>query len=203
MTVRFGCVVEGHGDREAVPVLLRRIALCIDPAIDVQVEHPVRVPKSRLLKEGSLERAVEQAALGVGAAGAILVILDSDDDPPCTLGPELLARAKAARADMPVGVVLPRREFEAWFLAAARSLRGHRGLPEDLEPPQDPESIRGAKEWLSHRMGRDGYSELLDQPALAAVFDMEAARGTGSFDKCYREIHRLLQELSARQSPTA
>ena len=200
MTVQFGCVVEGHGEREAVPVLLRRIVQCIDPAISVEVRHPVRFPKSRLLKAGNLERAVQQAALGLGGAAAILVLLDSDNDAPCILGPELLARAQAARADLPVGVVLPQREFEAWFLAAARSLRGHRGLPEDLDPPEEPELVPGAKEWLSRRMGRHGYSAPLDQPALAALFDMQQALRTGSLDKCYREVQRLLRELSIRQS---
>ena len=34
-----------------------------------------------------------------------------------------------------------------------------------------------------------------DQPALAALFDIEQARRADSFDKCYRDIVRLLDEL--------
>jgi hypothetical protein len=36
------------------------------------------------------------------------------------------------------------------------------------------------------------YSETGDQPALTAVFDMDLARNAESFDKCWREIVRLL-----------
>jgi hypothetical protein len=45
--------------------------------------------------------------------------------------------------------VLANKEFEAWFLAGASSLAGHHGFPADLAPPPEPESIRGAKEWLT------------------------------------------------------
>jgi len=121
-------------------------------------------------------------------------LADCEDHAPCKLGPTLLARAKAARGDIPVGVVLAYREFETWFLAAAESLRGRRGLPADLEPPDNPEAIRGAKEWLGKHMPRK-YSETLDQPALTDKFDLGAARRIDSFDKCYREVMRLLQLL--------
>src|ERR1035438_1367136 len=82
MAVRIGCVVEGHGECESVPILVRRIAGQFDPGLAVQIPHPVRVTKSKLLKAGELERAVELAAITVGGNGAILVILDSDDDCP-------------------------------------------------------------------------------------------------------------------------
>ena len=41
----------------------------------------------------------------------------------------------------------------------------------------------------------ESYSETTDQPALTALFDLEQARQVDSFDKCYREIVRLLDEL--------
>ncbi len=42
------------------------------------------------------------------------------------------------------------------------------------------------------------YAETTDQPALTAILDMQAAaRRADSFDKCYREIVRLLKELKA------
>ncbi|MBM3748508.1 MAG: DUF4276 family protein, partial [Acidobacteria bacterium] len=116
---------------------------------------------------------------------------------PKTLAPELLERAQKAASHLPVAVVLPKREFEAWFLAAAESLRGYRDLSADLEPPSDPEAVRGAKEWLQRHLppGRR-YSETLDQPALAAVFDLELARRrSSSFEKLCREITRLFVQL--------
>lgn len=38
-------------------------------------------------------------------------------------------------------------------------------------------------------------NETRDQPALTALFDIEQARQVDSFDKCYRDIVRLLSEL--------
>jgi len=56
--------------------------------------------------------------------------------------------------------------------------------------------IQGAKEWLSRQMvGAQSYRETLDQPALAARFDLEVARRADSFDKCFREIVRLLESV--------
>jgi hypothetical protein len=197
MEVRIACILEDHGEREAVAVIIRRVAAQLDPALAVYIPPPLRLPKSRLLKTGELERAVELSARRLAGQGAILLLLDSDDDCPAQLGPELFQRATVARSDIPLAVVIAKREFEAWFLAAAESLRGHRGLPHDLDPPADPEAIRGAKEWLGNRMqSGHRYVASLDQPALAARFDLETARRTDSFDKCYREIARLLSELN-------
>jgi hypothetical protein len=122
--------------------------------------------------------------------------LDCDDSCPADKGPELLKRAKKARGDLPISVVLAKREFEAWFLAAAESLRGQRGLTADLSAPMAPEGIRGAKEWLASQMSHGlSYSESSDQSALTAVFDLTAARRADSFDKCYREIVHLVNTL--------
>jgi hypothetical protein len=132
------------------------------------------------------------------AGRGILVILDSDDDCPAQLAPDLLARMRAARGDLPSAVVLPNREFESWFLAAAESPRGYRGFPEDLEAPAQPEAIRGAKEWLNQRVAPGAYSENVDQASLTDKFDLDSARRAPSFDKCYREAIRLLETLRGR-----
>jgi Domain of unknown function (DUF4276) len=194
--LRIASIVEGHGECEAVPILARRIAQTLDPSLVPTVYPVLRVPASRLVKQGEIERAVELAARKNAGQGGIFILLDCDDGCPAQDGPALLQRAIKARGDMPVAVVYAKREFEAWFLAAAESLRGQRGLPDDLTPPGAPENIRGAKEWLAKRMpGSRGYSEASDQPALAASFDMNAARRADSFDKCFREFVRLLNLL--------
>ena len=196
MTVQIGCIVEGHGEVEAVPVLIRRLAANLYPELTVIVPRPIRIAKNKLLQAGGLEKWIEVVSVRVGVQGAIFVILDSDDGCPAELGPELLHRALRVQTGLPVAVVLAKCEFEAWFLAAAESLQGLRGLRNDLHPPSDPEMIRGAKEWLTYRMeGSRTYSETDDQPALTALFDMEQARQADSFDKCYRDIVRLLSEL--------
>ena len=85
----------------------------------------------------------------------------------------------------------------------AESLRGQRGLSDDIHSPNDPEAIRGAKEWLSHQMENNRtYSATTDQPALATLFDIEQARQADSFDKCYRDIVWLIEELQKAGDPT-
>jgi len=196
--VRIAAIVEGHGECEAVPILIRRIAETIDPGFVPRVLPPLRVPASRLLKEGEIERSVDLAARKLQGRGGIVIIVDCDweDGCPAEDGPMLLKRSVTARSDLPIAVVLAKREFEAWFLAAAESLRGKNGLPTNLESPPDPEGVRGAKEWLSNRMppGRS-YAETTDQPAFTEIFDMNAARRSNSFDKCYRDLKGMLEQL--------
>ena len=199
MTVKIGCIVEGHGEVEAVPILIRRVAERHYPELMTVIPTPIRIPRNKVFKVGELERAVGLAVRSIKGQGAIFIILDSDGACPAELGPALLHRASQARSDLPIAVVIAKNEFEAWFLAAAESLRGRRGLRNDLNPPDNPEGIRGAKEWLSYQMeGSRTYSETQDQPALAAFFDLEQARQADSFDKCYRDIARLLDELRDR-----
>jgi hypothetical protein len=189
--IKVGCVVEGHGEVKALPILLRRMGNSIDPEVHLEIMPPIRRPRGSLVnKEGELERAVELAALKARPRGGVFVLLDSDDDCPAKLAPKLLGRAEPAGIELPVTVILPKREFEAWFLAAAKSLRGKRGLPADLEPPRDAEEIRGAKEWLRARMAGRTYAETIDQPALAAVFDLNLARaGVTPVGETRRKCH--------------
>lgn len=197
--VRLAAIVEGHGETRAVPRLVHRIAGEVIPEMVVMVDPVLRVPVSQLLKEGELERQVERVARQRCSAGGILILVDCDwsDGCPKHDGPTLLERARRARPDIPLSLVLAYKEYETWFIAGAESLRGRRGLAADLTADPSPKRIRGAKEWLSDHMPRNRpYSATIDQPALTSVFDMRAAaRRADSFDKCYREIVRLLTVL--------
>lgn len=189
-------IVEGHGEVEAVPILLRRIVATMARSADLEFAKPIRVARNGLLKAGELERAVELAARLAGAEGAILILLDADDDCPSELAPDLLERARAARPDRAIRVVLAKREFEAWFVAAAESLAGRRGLEPSLAAPRDAEGIRDAKGWLSDHMPvGQAYRATLDQPAFTAALDLDTAkRHSPSFDKLCRDIAGLIAE---------
>jgi hypothetical protein len=198
MSLKIGCVVEGHGEIESVPILVRRIAQAVDPQLVVQLSPSVRVPKNKLILLSEFERTVEIVARGVGPRGGVLILLDSDDDCPAVLGRVLLERARQIRPNLPIRIILAKREFEAWFLASAESLRGRRGLADDLRSPANPEAIRGAKEWLTANMAEGKhYVETLDQPALTASFDLQQARRAASFDKFFRDVSGVLAELAS------
>lgn len=165
---------------QAVPVLVRRIAEGADPQLILQLPRPVRVPKTKLVTAGELERYIELAARRVGGRGGVLVVLDAHDDCPAELGPALLDRARVVRGDTPIAVVLAKREFEAWFLAGAL-VSG--------TPRQQPEEVRDAKK----RVGPT-YKPTADQAAFTARLDLDVARlSSPSFDRCCREVERLLR----------
>jgi len=187
--------VEGKGEVKAVPVLLRRI-LDQRQAWHIKVACPFLVSRKKVVKPGELERAIEQTLRNRENVRAILVLLDADKDKPEELIPKLLQRCQKATS-LPTAVVFARKEFEAWFLGAKESLRGLRGIRKDAVAPDDPETIQGAKERLSENMipGR-GYIETDDQPAFAAVFDLEKAQARcRSFNKFLREVERLVAEM--------
>ncbi len=191
---RIASIVEGHGDVKAVPILLRRIARQLCSGSIPNILRPIRVGRYKIVKSGELERATELAARQTGTRGCILILLDADDACPAELGPELLARAVATRPDRDIRVVIAKSEYEAWFLAAAHSIVGHRGIRPLSDRPPDPESIRDAKGWLTaHLPSGQSYRETLDQPALSEIFDLDAARKAPSFDKLWRDVSWLLQ----------
>ena len=188
--ITIASIVEGHGEARALPVLLRRIAA----GRTVNAPRPFRVGRQNFLKPNELERSVEFVANRSGMDGKILILLDANSDCPKTLAAEILERAQKARSDRTIRVVLAKMEYEAWFLAAAESVAGRRGIKLDVVSPPDPEAVQNAKGWISKRMeaGRS-YSPSTDQAALTAVFDMDVARkGAPSFDKLYRAVESLL-----------
>ncbi|MBM3726910.1 MAG: DUF4276 family protein [Acidobacteria bacterium] len=193
MSVRIAAIVEGHGEVEALPLLLRRIAAVEAPEMAVDILQPIRQPRDSLLKLGELEKWVRKAVNLMEGTGAIVVVLDSERDCPAQLGPSLDRRIRAACTEHRTLVALAHREFECWFLAAARSLAGVRGLPQDLQRPDDPESVQGAKEWIIRRRG--SYSPTVDQPKLTALFDLDEAMSAPSFRRFYRRFADLLAQL--------
>ena len=178
----FSPIVEGHGEVEALPILIRRIFT--ENAADAFpiVNPPIRVKSGSFLNDpGYFRKYVTLAAAKAAQAGGeILILLDCEDDCPAELGPSLQARANDVRGDVVTHVVLAYREYETWFLAAAESLRGRSGLPEDLNPPPDAEAIRGAKEWLGQRMATP-YDPIIHQAAFTTHFDMTQASAIPSF----------------------
>jgi hypothetical protein len=193
-------IVEGHGDASSFPIILRRLADTLSCAVEIR--RPLRVPRQLIVRPGELERRIELAARKLGARGAIIVLLDADDDLACEIGPRLKERAQRARPDLPSAVVIANREKETWFVAALESIAGKRDIRLDAIAPASPESVRGAKEYLEKFMNRP-YSEVTDQPALAAQFDLELARSRShSFDKLVREFKRIVSDVTSVGEPS-
>ncbi len=196
-TPTITCIVEGHGEVRAVPVLLRRLAGEIGQY--VVVLPPIRCPKSKIVRgtdtvnEPELRRAIELAALKLPSreSGAVLILLDADDACPAHLGPRIQQSSENIRPDVHIGAVIAKREFEAWFLADP-TLWASR--PGDSHPISDPEAITDPKSRLRRELGT--YRETIDQPRLAATFDLAAAEAKcDSFRKFRAEVTKLFQHV--------
>lgn len=169
-------IVEGDGEVAALPILLRRLGEWLSPERPVMVPTPIRVRRDRFLnRDEEFQRMLLLAAAKCGAAGWILVLLDADDDCPAELGPRILERAQRVAPHRTISVVLANREFEAWFLAGAKSLNGKRGFTYAEAKEFDPEATRDAKGWLGERMSDHRYRETTDQPAFTALLDLQLA----------------------------
>lgn len=179
--MKLAPIVEGHGEVEALPTLIRGLF----PSL--QVLRPLRVQRNRFLNNlEERRRFLTLAQNNLGQQGAILVLLDADEDCPAELAPRLMSQL-GQDARLNCHLVLAKCEFEAWFLAGADAL----GLG---QVPKDVEAIQGAKEEIRRRMGY--YSETVDQPKLAArmaaACDPHLLRERSpSFDKLWRELEKI------------
>ncbi len=187
-------IVEGHGEVEAVPILLQRMARELDPTVRLRINPPIRVKSGSFINDEQYARRYIELAADKAARnqGSVLILLDCDDDCPAELGPKLLARACGVRGDIRHLIVLAYREFETWFIAAANSLRGEAGLPTDLTAPDYFEEIRNAKAWLGDRM-EAGYDPVSHQYKLTRIIDLTQARRASSFARFQQRFASLLE----------
>lgn len=188
-------IVEGDGEVTAFPILLERLVTALD-SYEAVGYSPFLEKMTGLVQEAKFKRAVQIAGNRTDTR-AVLVLFDADDDCARSLVPQMQEWAREAVPLLPCAVILARREYEAWFLAAIESLRGHRRISDTARYDRDPEAVRGAKGVVSRFMPQNKpYSETADQVALSAVLDLgQAYRGASSFRKLVKEVCRLLEAL--------
>ena len=188
-------IVEGHGEVEAVRILLKRLGREFLNT-EFHVHRPIRRPRSKLVQADELRRAVDLADLKLKGtrstfgSGLILILLDADADLPCELGPRLLQMAFRER-DPQLSCVVANVEYETWFVAAASSLPKFLNLPDAV--PSDPEGLRQGKGWIKRYFNGAKYSEVVDQPRLTYAMDLHLCRQRSpSFDKLCRDLQRFV-----------
>lgn len=186
-------IVEGHGEEQAVPVLLRRLLTELG-VYDVAVKRSLRCPKNQMTAdEAAFKRMLTLARFDLDVS-AVLFLFDADNDCARTFVPAMRRWADETAPGFPCAVVMARREYEAWFLAAITSLRGQRDIHVDATYPGDPEAVSDAKAALRAFMPPNRkYSETTDQAALSQLFDFgQACQGAASFRRLVQEVRRLL-----------
>jgi len=211
---RLVLFVEGPGDVEAAPVLLKRL-LNEYNAFDAVVPdpNPFRVGEySKICKDDCAEwRRLLLAAAKRRNFGGCLLLLDGDSRAKIEGKPFCAMRAARRLADearkvgggslFSVAIVFACMEFESWLIAGAKSLAGKqfmdgRMMPDRIEAiPGDLESApRDAKAWFRGFM-KTGYNPTRDQAELTRLVDLSLVRQKGM--RSFRRLERAIGELVA------
>lgn len=166
-------VVEGHGEVEALPILLRRIAGELHGRHDIRILRPRRIPRDRF-KPHTVVPYAEELAREIEVGTCILIVFDADDDCP-------LPYAGAFGTPENARLALADREFEAWILADTEdpAVLRRMGVKQDL------------KALVAERLGRP-YRPVTDGPKLVATLDLARAQ-TNS--RSFRHLVKVVREL--------
>jgi hypothetical protein len=185
--MKIASIVEGDGEVEALPVLLRKLPLTTrNPYIDIL--KPLRVKRDRFLNNMTEFNRFIEMAIGKASGGWVLILLDADDDCPAQKGNETRQKINAQWPHARISLVFAKSEYEAWFICCADTLNGKHGFTYTDPVPENPENIRNAKGWVKQRMIGETYGEIRHLPKFTAHLDIETVRKRSrSFQKLYKE----------------
>lgn len=190
-------IVEGDGDFDAVPELIRRVAND-QGHFDLTVCRPHKrgdLPKVRSRFDDYFRVALLEQC-------PILWVMDydcSDCDNQAADVTDLKARALAVAKNAQVEFAFMVQEFETLFLADHETTR--RAFPdidESTRFPDKPEGVRGAKEWLSKaRPKGSAYKPTQHQKRLTSQVDLARLRlRSASFVRFELAVVALLEPQS-------
>lgn len=225
---RLVLLVEGEGDVQAAPVLLKRL-LAEQQAFDVVFPDPAplcvhgfgKVCKNDF---GEWRRFLQNAVKRKNVGGCLL-LLDGDSrarvdgQPFCAMRAARRlaeeARKVGGGAMFSVAVVFACLEFESWLLAGVSSLVGKRLPSSGIELPGripstedlDLESApRDAKRELARILGAN-YRSTRDQSDLTSIVDLTLVRQRmRSFRRLEHAVHELVDAIrggTCAVTPTA
>jgi len=193
-------IVEGDGEVDAVPLLLRRYLSEVKQRYDIQVA-PSKNAHSRnnLLKPDGLERFLKYADKEPEVLG-ILLILDTEEQCAKDLAFALSKRARKLSLKYPVVIVCAQCEYEAWFLASLETIKPHTKLIDSARYDSPVEERRGVKQWLTSQMpSGKAYKETEDQPAMTSHLDFDLVRPKS---RSFRRLEHAIDELLALENTT-
>ena len=195
-------IVEGEGDREAAPLLCRRLLGELHGAYDWSfVTH--RRGSIANLKANNYAHFRRFLQAGYKEGMPILWMLDNDEND-CArfLVTEFYEHVNSIGVQQPLAFCLWTREYETMFLYDPEFVATKLGI-QKLSIPDSPENRRGAKELLSKQMPRGhGYKETVNQPALTAGISLERLKENyGSFQHFERALIWLTQRARPELYP--
>lgn len=181
------CIVEGHGEKDAIPLLLRRLVhgkfqrwMTQFKPYNAHGRGNLTDPKrfDQILSRSLMERDLE----------AIIVVLDAENDCPKDLAVKLADWVRQRNPQAPVAIVVANRCYEAWLLA------GHcwDKQPEAITPGM-------AKGLIGRKMGQP-YKETINQTRLTAQMKIwKAYRHCRSFRRLVNAVRQLINAVDNQQ----
>jgi len=193
--VKIYPIVEGEGEVEAVPVLLRRLFAEMG-CFTVSVGRPIRRTQAQLHNKTEIQKAVRLAKMDADCA-AVLILFDGEDVCPVPCADRTRSYVRSVARKIPCEIVVAYREYETWFISAIESLHGVRGVRDDAVAPENPEARRDSKGWLEEFMGFNStYSPTIDQAAMSSALDFAMAHQRNrSFRKFVRAVGEIVSQL--------
>jgi hypothetical protein len=181
------CIVEGDGEKEAVPLLLRRIVHEKFQRWRAQFKPYNAHGRGNIVAQLNFMRIFERA-LGEPNLEAVFIVVDSEGDCPKNLAQQLSQWVRQRSPHVPVAIVVAHRCYEAWLLA------GHcwSSQPETITP-------KSAKKLIGEKKGQP-YKETVDQPRLTTHMAMgKAFRRCRSFRRFVHAVEQLMAAFDNQQ----
>lgn len=188
-------IVEGPGDVDAIPLLIRRV-LYEWEIFDVQTSpHPkTNVEIKKLRRTGELERYVEYAAR---EGDGVLIALDCEDFCPVDIAKEFYHRLLQLKIEKRVAIMLFRSEFESMFFWSIEEIvekyPEFNWVEDKVRNFKASEDIRDAKGMISGLMASGkAYKPTRHQAKFSSVIDLQKTR---DHSRSFRHLESVLKWL--------
>ncbi|HET8682371.1 MAG TPA: hypothetical protein VFM54_10925 [Micromonosporaceae bacterium] len=181
----IGLVVEGQGDLNALPILLRRRLWQREIHKDILGKPVSCNGREKAVMPTGLEGFVAVAAARPGCR-SVLVVVDGEKDLVCELGPSLLSRARDVTR-LPVAICLAERTYEDWLFASCETL--------DIGSLRYRRTVAGLGAVVA-ALKPAKYVKPTWQPRLTERLDLDVAmRRSGSLRRMINHFDTLVDDL--------
>jgi hypothetical protein len=192
-------VVEGDGEEQAVPLLIRRLLYDYLERFEfasIQVFNAQG--RGNLTRQGGLERILEKVQRSSDCMGCLILLDAEKEDVRCPLTPvqQLADFAKKRTWPFPIVIVCAVCEYESWFLYNLEAIARDFELS-TTSYEGDPESECAAKGWISRQMPPDAsYKETFHQVKFTDRIDIvKTAKQSRSFRRLVHAVEELVEAI--------
>jgi hypothetical protein len=195
-------LVEGDGEIDSVPLLLRRFQERVsDWSFNIAPAKNAH-GKFNILKPGGFERFLELCFMEPECQ-SVLVLLDADNDCAFDIANGLANRARNRNGPAHVAIVVAKHEYETWFIASLHTiatdcLRGQESLSAGVQFTDPYEAHRNPKSWISNNMPQGRiYKETFDQARMTRLIDIDS-----TYERCrsFRRMFDAFEQLRSAMS---